>query len=247
MGKSMKPVCLAIGGSDSCSGAGIQADLRIFEWLGIKGCSAITTLTAQNPREITHIEPVPLAHLDAELQAVFDYYDVAAVKTGMLMDAEHTAVVAASLQQNHAGRPFVLDPVMFASTGTELLDEGGRNALTHALIPSVSLITPNREEAAFWLNHPVNRAEEDALTLAKQLDTPVLLKGGHAEGDVLNDVFASPDGSIKVFHHKRKPWDEDKRHGTGCRLASAITAHLALGEGLIEAIEKGISSSQKAP
>jgi len=242
----MNPVCLAIGGSDSCSGAGIQADLRVFDALGIRGCSAITALTAQNPKEITHIESVSLAHLDAELQAVFDYYDVTTVKTGMLLDAEHVAIVVASLQQNHVGKHFILDPVMFASSGAELLDTGGRAAVTHALVPLATLITPNREEAAFWLKHPVNIAEEDALALARQLDTPVLLKGGHTDGDVLKDVFAAPDGVIKAFEHPRKAWDEDKLHGTGCRLAAAIAGHLALGEELLKAVQKGIATAQKA-
>ncbi len=242
----MKPVCLSIGGSDSCAGAGIQADLRVFEGLGSRGCSAISALTAQNPQKITHIEPASLVHLDMEMQAIFDYYDVAAVKTGMLVDAGHVAVVAASLQQNHAGRALVLDPVMFASSGTELLDAGGRNALAHALIPLATLLTPNYEEAAYWLNRPVGDAREDALTLAEQFNTAVVLKGGHGEGDRLSDVFAAPDGTVKAFDHPRKPWDDNQRHGTGCRLAAAITAHLASGQELLKAVGKGIVSAQKA-
>lgn len=241
-----KPVCLAIGGSDSCSGAGIQADLRILESLGVRGCSAISALTAQNPRQISRIEPASLVQLDMEMQAVFDYYDVGVVKSGMLFDAERVAVVAASLQTNHAGKPFVLDPVMIASSGIELLDAGGRDALTHALIPLATLITPNHEEAAYWLHREVNNAQDDALMLAKQFDTAVLLKGGHAEGNVVSDLFAAPDGTIKAFEHPRKSWDENKQHGTGCRLAAAIAAHLALGEEPIRAVQKGIASAQKA-
>ncbi|MDX8407417.1 MAG: bifunctional hydroxymethylpyrimidine kinase/phosphomethylpyrimidine kinase [Mariprofundaceae bacterium] len=241
-----RPLCLSIGGSDSCGGAGIQADLRMFESLGAHGCSAITALTAQNPQQITHIEPASLAHLDMEMQAVFDYYDVAAAKTGMLVDAEHVAVVAASLEQKHIDKPLVLDPVMIASSGTELLDAGGRDALTNALIPLATLITPNLEEAAFWLGRAVRDAREDALALAGQFDTAVLLKGGHGEGEKLSDVLAAPDGSCKVFEHARKPWDEQQRHGTGCRLAAAIAAYLATGEELIKAVRKGIASARKA-
>jgi len=242
----MRPVGLAIGGSDSCSGAGIQADLRVFDMLGMKGCSATTALTAQNPKKISHIEQVSLAHLDMEMQAIFDYYEVAVVKTGMLLDAEHVAVVAASLLQNHADKPFVLDPVMIASSGTVLLDNGGRAALTHTLVPLATLVTPNREEAAFWLGRPLHNPQEDAPTLAKQLGKPVLLKGGHGEGAVLSDIFATPEGSFKAFEHPRKPWDEDKLHGTGCRLAAAIAGHLALGDELLKAIQKGIATAQKA-
>ena len=231
-----RPVCISIGGSDSCGGAGIQADLRVFEALGAQGCSAITALTAQNPQQITHME----------MQAVFDYYDVAAVKTGMLVDAEHVAVVAACLEQQHIDKPLVIDPVMIASSGAELLDAGGRDALTHALIPLATLITPNLEESAYWLGRKVRDAQEDALLLAAQFDTAVLVKGGHGEGEKLSDVLATPDGSCKAFEHARKPWDEQQGHGTGCRLAAAIAAHLAAGEELIKAVRKGIASAQKA-
>ncbi|MDQ6971431.1 MAG: bifunctional hydroxymethylpyrimidine kinase/phosphomethylpyrimidine kinase, partial [Mariprofundaceae bacterium] len=128
-----RPVCLTIGGSDSCSGAGIQADLRSFEQLGARGCSAITALTAQNPKAVSRIEPAPLAQLDAEIHAVFDYYPIAAVKTGMLVDAEHIAVVVAALSEHHDGGVLIVDPVMISSSGALLLDGGGRSALQKAL------------------------------------------------------------------------------------------------------------------
>ncbi len=240
-----RPVCLAIGGSDTCGGAGIQADLRMFDMLKAQGCSALTALTAQNPREIIRMDPVPLAQLDAEMQAVFDYYDVAVVKTGMLVDAEHVAVVAAALQQYHAGKPVVIDPVMVASSGAVLLDEGGRDALLSALVSQASLLTPNLDEAAYWLGRTIGHAKEDARILAGRFQCAVLLKGGHGEGKVLSDVLAMPDGSVTSFEHALKAWSEEQRHGTGCRLAAAIAAYLALGEALEGAVSKGIASARQ--
>jgi len=132
------------------------------------------------------------------------------------------------------------------ASGAELLDAGGRDALAQALIPLATLITPNLEEAAFWLSRPVRDAQEDAQLLAAQFDTAVLLKGGHGEGEKLSDVLATPDGSCKAFEHARKLWDEQQGHGTGCRLAAAIAAHLAAGEELSKAVRKSIASAQKA-
>jgi len=234
------PVCLVIGGSDSCSGAGIQADLHVFDRLGVRGCSAITALTAQNPREITRIEPAPLAQLDAELHAIFDSYDVAAVKTGMLVDAEHVAVVSAVVAERHQGRPLVVDPVMIASSGAELLDAGGRDALERSLIPLASLITPNLDEAAFWLGRGIEDAESDARQLSQRFGVPVLLKGGHAAGPVIRDILARPDGRTHIHEHPRREMNEEQAHGTGCRLASSIAARLALGLELVDALTQSV-------
>ncbi len=234
------PVCLSIGGSDSCAGAGIQADLRVFEALGVHGCSAITALTAQNPAQISRIEAVPLAQLDAELHAVFDYYDVACVKTGMLLDGEHIATVSAVLSLLHKGKPLVVDPVMVSSSGVELLDAGGRQTLLKSLIPMTTLLTPNLDEAAILLGRDVENAEKDSQILMQQLGCAVLLKGGHAEGDVLRDVLYETDGRISVVEHRRQGWNRDAAHGSGCRLAAAMAALLAQGEGLQTSLNAAI-------
>ena len=235
------PVCLSIGGSDSCSGAGIQADLQVFAELGMQGCSAITALTAQNPREITRIEGVPLAQLDAELHAVFDYYDVAAVKTGMLLDAEHIAVAAAALQQAHVGRPLVVDPVMVASSGRRLLDISGVEALRKGLLPLATLLTPNLDEAACLLNRPVRDAQADCRELVDLCGCAVLLKGGHASGDALQDILCDESGNIANIEHPRLAWDESRAHGSGCRLAAAIAAGLAANRNMEDAARQAVS------
>ncbi|WP_238701742.1 bifunctional hydroxymethylpyrimidine kinase/phosphomethylpyrimidine kinase [Mariprofundus erugo] len=224
-----RPVCLTIGGSDSCGGAGIQADLRTFAAMGVYGCSVITALTAQNPRAITRIEPVSLAQLDAELHAIFDYFDVAAVKTGMLLDAEHIAVVSAVLQQHHRGA-LIVDPVMVASSGARLLDAGAVDTLVHALLPLATMVTPNLDEAAVLLGETVTDQEEAARRLAGRFGCAVLLKGGHAEeSDMLLDVLCDADGQLHRYRHARQPWGEVQAHGTGCRLASLVTAAMAAG------------------
>jgi len=232
----MRQVCLAIGGSDSCGGAGIQADLRIFAEAGVRGCSAITALTAQNPDRISRIEPVSISQLTAEMEAVFDYYDVAAVKTGMLVDAEHVAAVAECLQKQGDDRPLVIDPVMVASSGKPLLDTAGRQTLIARLFPMATLISPNIPEAEELLGHAILDPVEDAAALALRYRTNILLKGGHRDGNQLTDVLVSREGEVHLFHHPRRNWEPDRSHGTGCRLASGIAAGLVSGRELDAAI-----------
>ncbi|OIO72303.1 MAG: bifunctional hydroxymethylpyrimidine kinase/phosphomethylpyrimidine kinase [Zetaproteobacteria bacterium CG1_02_53_45] len=234
-----RPICLSVGGSDSCGGAGIQADLRVFEARHVQGLSATTALTAQNPVTISRIEAVSLAQLDAELHTLFDYYDISVVKTGMLVDAEHVALISALLQQRHRGL-LVVDPVMISSSGKPLLDAGGVDALKHALLPLATLMTPNLDEAAALLGEAVAHPVDAAKKLVDQFGCAVLLKGGHGDGDALLDLLCDRDGNIVEFSHARQPWSVDQSHGTGCRLAAAVAAALASGDSLAPAIEKSV-------
>ena len=234
----MIPAALAIGGSDSSGGAGIQADLQTFSAFGIKGCSAITALTAQNPNNITRIEPTSLAQLEAEIRALFDYYDVKAVKTGMLYDSERVELVANLLNELHADKPVVVDPVMVSSSGKRLLEEHAVSMLKQKLLPIACLITPNIPEAELLLNRKADR--ETSAQLFSEFSTPVLLKGGHIRGERLLDQLYV-DGEMIAFPHSRQPWDEEKSHGTGCRLASAITASLVKGSSLSVAVSESIA------
>ncbi|MFQ5518773.1 MAG: bifunctional hydroxymethylpyrimidine kinase/phosphomethylpyrimidine kinase [Mariprofundus sp.] len=245
-----QPVCLTIGGSDSGGGAGIQADLRVFESLNVLGCSAITALTAQNPQRITRIEAVSLAQLDAEMHAVFDYYDVAAVKTGMLLDAEHVALVSALLSELHDGA-LIIDPVMIASSGKTLLEAGAVDTMIKALLPQATLITPNLDEAEslFGISAGVQSKEEMQARKAMQAfaqhhDCAVLLKGGHGDTDQLLDLLCEANGEISEFSHPRQDWTLQQRHGTGCRLASAVSAYLAYDLPLQQAVAKSIAYLQ---
>lgn len=243
MSRDSRPICLTIGGSDSCGGAGIQADLRVFAASCVQGCSATTALTAQNPVTISRIEPVSLAQLDAEIHALFDYYDIAVVKTGMLVDAEHVALISALLQQRHQGM-LVVDPVFISSSGKQLLNEGGIDALIHGLLPLATLLTPNLDEAAVLLNRTVDDPVTAAKQLASMFSCAVLLKGGHGTGEMLLDVLYDAEGVIYEFSHARQSWNEAQSHGTGCRLASAVSAQLALQEPLPQAIEKAVKKMQ---
>ena len=239
-----QPVCLTIGGSDSCGGAGIQADLRVFEALDVRGCSAITALTAQNHFQITRIEATSLAQLDAELHAIFDAYNVVAVKTGMLVDAEHIAVISSILDLYHVGKPLVVDPVMVSSSGKVLLDCSALNTLQQTLMKQASLLTPNLDEAAIFLDRAIDDAVEDAAALSLLLGCSVLLKGGHGESDKLMDVLYESSGDVSIFEHVKQDWDKQRAHGTGCRLASAIAAYLAKGKSIHDACEQGVSFLQ---
>lgn len=237
------PVCLTIGGSDSCGGAGIQADLRVFEALGVHGCSAITALTAQNPESIVRIEPVSLAQLDAEMHAVFDYYDVAVVKTGMLVDAEHIALISGLLPQLHRGA-LVIDPVLVSSSGRPLLNDGAIDTLIHALFPLATLITPNFDEADALFGQRGERSGIRLGEMVDKLDCAVLLTGGHSEGALLTDRLCDRQGEVYEFTHARQAWNRDQRHGTGCRLASAISANLAHGLLLPQGVDSAIQYLQ---
>jgi len=246
MSDSTRPVCLTIGGSDSCGGAGIQADLSVFESLGAHGCSATTALTAQNPANISRIEAVSLAQLDAEIHAIFDYYNVVAVKTGMLLDVERIALVSALLHELHDGI-VVVDPVMVSSSGKRLLQKAAVDTVVQALLPMATLLTPNLDEAAVLSGEPVIDMEQTAAKLSKQYNIAVLLKGGHAEADDLLDILCDFDGKTHIFKHPRQAWSAQQSHGTGCRLASAITANLAHDKPLKQAVNDAIDHLQGSP
>jgi len=222
-------VCLAIGGSDSCAGAGIQADLATFAAFGVKGCSAITALTAQNPDDICRIEASPLPQLEAEIRAIFDYYDVAAIKTGMLVDSDHIHLVAGLLEKHHSGKPLVVDPVMVSSSGEKLLDTSAIATLKSELLPLATLMTPNLPEAEMLLGRKVSDPAEDACELAGMFGSAVLLKGGHGKTKRLVDMLYEVNGDVTPFVHHKRNLDAEQSHGTGCRLTAAITAQLAAG------------------
>ncbi len=227
-----RPVCLTVGGSDSCGGAGIQVDLRVFEALGVHGCSATTALTAQNPDVIKSIQPSSIAHFTAELHAIFDYYDVACVKAGMLYDEEHLEALMPFIQHT----PLVVDPVLISSSGTFLFDETAAKDAYTKLIPHATLWTPNLQEAAFFLEQDIADPIEAASVLVLAYQTPVLLKGGHGSGHLLRDIFCDTQGNIEILEHPKKHISTANLHGTGCRLASAVAAYLAKHHGLATSI-----------
>ena len=222
------PVALTIAGSDSSGGAGIQADLKTFAALGVYGVCVITALTAQNSKGVFAVHDAPPDVVAAQLDAVFSDVDVAAVKIGMLANAAITEAVAAALVRHRASN-VVLDPVMAASTGTDLLGAAAMAPL-RGLIRHVRLLTPNLSEAAALLDAPQARDEADMRAQAEKLLAlgagAVLIKGGHASGTESVDLLVDKNACVRLVA-PRLP--TKNTHGTGCTFASAITAGLAKG------------------
>jgi hydroxymethylpyrimidine/phosphomethylpyrimidine kinase len=234
---------LTIAGSDSGGGAGIQADLKTFAAHGAYGMSALTAVTAQNTREVTAVHALPAELVAAQIDAVFDDLGVDAVKIGMLASAELVRTVAESLRRWRRGDhpPVVLDPVMVAKSGDPLLADDAVEALLGELVPLATLVTPNLPEARRMTGLPVETPEERlaaALRLA-ELGPAVLLKGGHGEGGVVEDLLVA--GGEVVGRYRNPRIETRSTHGTGCTLSSAIAARLGTGEALPDAVEGAIA------
>ncbi|WP_051938244.1 hydroxymethylpyrimidine/phosphomethylpyrimidine kinase [Ghiorsea bivora] len=229
-----RPVCLSVGGSDSCAGAGVQADLRVFNTLGVQGCSATTALTAQNPKEILHIQASSIPQFQAELEAITSYYDVACIKTGMLYDQDHVEALIPFISNT----PFIVDPVLIASSGQLLFEQTTAKTSYQKLLQHSMLWTPNLQEAAYFLSQKNQDPIEIASALVLAYQTPVLLKGGHGQGNILRDIFCDTYGNIEIFEHTKQNISPLNLHGTGCRLASAIAAYYAMDRNLLSAIEQ---------
>ena len=233
----MIPVALTIAGSDSGGGAGIQADLKSFASFGVYGTSVITAVTAQNTVSVTAVEEIGPSSITAQIRAVLEDFPVGAVKVGMLGSAATIRVVAREL----AGfdKPVVLDPVMVAKSGDALLREDAVSALVEELVPIASVLTPNLPEAARLLGGgPIGGLEEmkeRGMALLGLGPGAVLMKGGHASGDVCHDVLVTREDEPLVLTSRRVRTRHT--HGTGCTLSSAIAAGLARGRKLPAAVE----------
>ena len=237
-GPGRVPIALTIAGSDSSGGAGIQADLKTFTVFGVYGASVITALTAQNTQGVRGVETVSPAFVVAQMDAVLEDLEVGAIKTGMLATAE--IVIAISRRLAAGPRPpLVVDPVMVATSGDALIAPDAVEAVRSTLLPLAALITPNLPEAARLLETGQAATEAQVAAQAKALHAlgcrAVLIKGGHGEGDTAIDYFY--DGAtLRRFALPRV--DTRHTHGTGCTLSAAITALLAQGAPLPEAVER---------
>lgn len=232
------PIALTIAGSDPSGGAGIQADLKTFTVLGVYGASVITALTAQNTFGVTGVLKVPADFVIAQFVAVTSDLPVAAVKTGMLADVEMVDCVSRLLRQ--WGPPhLVVDPVMVATSGDRLIDRDAVQAVRDTLIPLADLITPNLPEAAALLEREIAELEEQMRAQAEALlqfgCRAVLLKGGHGSGAEAVDILATAGGITRLSQRRI---ETSNTHGTGCTLAAAITAGLADGKPLEEAVAR---------
>lgn len=240
------PRMLAIGGSDSCGGAGIQADIKTGMALGVEVSTAITAITAQNSLGVQKITPVSTAMLAAQIGSVCEDIPPAAIKLGMLFDAARLGIVRKALLEYRV--PYVVcDPVLVSTSGRVLLNEAGRRALME-LLPLVTLLTPNADEAALLSGCEVRTPKEylDAgRILLDRGASAVLLKGGHMGGEESSDALLQRDDAAPLwFSAPRIETRND--HGTGCVLASAIAAGLAQGMTLVEAVGKARDFVQQA-
>ncbi|MBI3415821.1 MAG: bifunctional hydroxymethylpyrimidine kinase/phosphomethylpyrimidine kinase [Verrucomicrobia bacterium] len=232
------PIALTIAGSDSGGGAGLQADLKTFAALGVHGTSAVTCVTAQNPREVRAIQACRPAIVRAQLEAVFAELPPTAVKTGMLYSASIIDIVADFFRQPKRP-PLIVDPVMIATSGAALLRPAAMIALKTRLLPLATLITPNLDEAEFLTGRKISTPEDlrtAARLLQRQYGCAVLVKGGHLrESRDAVDIFF--DGKSELL--LTAPFIRGvATHGTGCTYSAAITAHLALGRALPEAVAR---------
>ncbi|MCB9696652.1 MAG: bifunctional hydroxymethylpyrimidine kinase/phosphomethylpyrimidine kinase [Alphaproteobacteria bacterium] len=223
---------LTVAGSDSGGGAGLQADLKTFAAHGVFGMTAITAVTAQSSRGVTRVDPIPVEGLTAQLRAVFDDFPVDVVKVGMLGSAGHAAALADVLEALPSRPPVVLDPVLVASTGQRLTDAAAEQVVRERLLPLATLATPNRDEAA------VLAAGLGVEAWARSAPCAVLVTGGDVVGEQIVDRLYAGGELVRTWSHARQgtlPF-----HGTGCTLASAIAARLALGDPLPDAIDGAI-------
>lgn len=229
-------VVLSIAGSDSSGGAGIQADLKTFEAFGVFGTTAITVLTAQNTKGVDQIVPMSASFVKKQIEMVFEDFDVAAIKIGMLFNKEIIEMVADVIKELDI--PIVLDPVSISKAGSPLLEDDAVKAM-RGLFDHVTLITPNQHEAYAFFGY--RYGDTKSLDMIQELDTPVLVKHHVIE---LDEGRYSAD-QLYFDHHKRvfqSPFVESSNlHGTGCSYSSAITANLALGNSL----ETSISVAKK--
>jgi hydroxymethylpyrimidine/phosphomethylpyrimidine kinase len=230
------PVALTIAGSDSGGGAGIQADLATFGAFNCFGTSVITAITAQNPQKVAAIQAVEPHIVTAQLNAVCEFFQVRAAKTGMLYNPHIIRAVAAGVQRHKI--PFlVVDPVMIASSGGKLLEPHALETLMFQLFSLAAVVTPNKFEAEILTQHNINSLDDQvdaAKALQKRFGVPFVVKGGHGGDKMARDVLAAGK-QTKIFAAKLIP--NKKTHGTGCMFSAAIAANLAHGKSLPAAVE----------
>ncbi|MBI5448370.1 MAG: bifunctional hydroxymethylpyrimidine kinase/phosphomethylpyrimidine kinase [Gammaproteobacteria bacterium] len=229
------PRALTIATSDSGGGAGVQADLKTFSALGCYGMSVFAALTAQNTLGVQGILDIPPDFIKMQLDSVLSDIGVDAIKVGVLRTQAAIDVVADSLTDTV---PVVLDPVMIAKSGDSLLKRDAIEAMVAHLFPRATLVTPNLPEAAAFLGYKIEhesqmlRAANDFCSLGVKA---VLLKGGHLEADHITDLLYLSETQETHWFPKTKIQTRNT-HGTGCTLSSAVTAYLARGKNLVEAV-----------
>ncbi len=229
---------LVVAGSDSGGGAGIEADIKTISYFGAYAATAITALTAQNTTGVQDIQEIPAAFVGQCMRAVLGDIGADCIKTGMLSNSDIINEVAAVIGEMAAEIPLVIDPVMQATEGNELLGREAAKTLKSTLVPLATLITPNLPEAEFLADIAIENPE-DMLRAARIIRglgaRAVLVTGGHLPGDEIVDVLVYQDGEQRFA---RSRIQSNNTHGTGCTLASAIAAQISQGAEMGAAIQK---------
>ncbi|HEY5561485.1 MAG TPA: bifunctional hydroxymethylpyrimidine kinase/phosphomethylpyrimidine kinase [Clostridiaceae bacterium] len=237
----MKKV-LTIAGSDSCGGAGIQADLKSFSANGVYGMSVITAVTAQNTQGVFAVQDITPDIIGAQIDAIFQDISVDAVKIGMVSQISSIEIISEKLKE-YKPKNLVLDPVMISKSGYSLLQPEAKRALIEKLLPLADVLTPNIPEAEAILREVFKKEVkienvDQMIKASKEIHKLgpkyVLIKGGHLEGKAIDILF---DG-IKATYIESERIDTKNTHGTGCTLSSAIAANLALGYSTVESVQK---------
>lgn len=225
---------LTVAGSDSVGGAGIQADVKAMSVIGVHATSVITAVTAQNTCGVRDILPMPEELIKAQLEAVLKDCDVKAVKTGMLYSAEIVGTVA-DIMEDHE-MPLVVDPVMVSGTGSPLSGDGFTSAMRKKLLPICELVTPNKDEAEALAKMKI-RTRDDLMLACEVIGkqgSSVLMKGGHFNTPVVTDYLYLSSEFTKIEYPRLKK----AGHGSGCVLSSFITANMAKGLDIVNAVLK---------
>ena len=245
------PVALTIAGSDSSAGAGIQADLKTFNALGVYGITAVTCVVAETPGKVSHIEPISAEIVREQIEVLAKSFPIAAIKTGLLCSGEIIAAVARALvdlarksavrtdsSRGEIDIPLVIDPVMVATSGDPLLRPDAIKLYETKLFPLATLITPNLDETSQLLGEKIKdrqSMERAARALSKKYEVSILLKGGHLAGSKAIDLLFHR-GKLTEF---AAPFIRGvATHGTGCTYSAAITAGLASGLSLEASIRR---------
>src|SRR5438270_2963605 len=235
-------VALTIAGSDSSAGAGAQADLKTFAALGVYGVPAITCIVAETPGKVSQIQPADLAIVREQILLLQKSFPIAAMKTGLLCNAQIVSAVAETLRQTRAKtgtRNLVVDPVMIATSVQPLLEPEAIETYERELFPLARLITPNLDESSRLLGNTISdlpAMRRAAAALAKKYRVAVLLKGGHLRGTYAVDVLHDGNRTME-FSARFVPGIDT--HGTGCTYSAAITAALAKGADVPQAVKFG--------
>lgn len=229
---------LTIAGSDSCGGAGIQADLKSFSANGVYGMSVITAITAQNTMGVFGIQDINPEMIESQIDVIFDDIRVDAIKIGMVSKIESIKAISKSLRRIYKLPKIVLDPVMISKSGFNLLSKDAKDTLVKELFPLATLVTPNLPEAEEILGIEIKTLDDmkaAALKLKELGPKAVLVKGGHLEGEATDLLF---DGKEFIILPQERI-NTTHTHGTGCTLSSAIAANLAKNMTMEEAVREG--------